>query len=772
MSTSVIAVRRFRRLNGVAALVLVLALGALALAPASATADSVTFGAPSPAGACVTVPVNITRTAATAARSISVTIQLSADLVLCSPTPTVSITRGTWLDGFGSGVPFYFVLDQGAGKYQIDQSVAGTPCGPTGNGTLFNVSVKAASGAVTSGTISILSTPSAVDCTGGGFTPSAGSPVTLTFPSGALGPITGFTATRVPTGNDADGTAKTRFEFTLPAGATAAEIYAAPFGNYPEFDDPTSTGPVRKINFQPSATTVPVGFEGDFGLVYTAARGYGWNAPVPTTNRNLNPGNPNDTFAFAFNSDPAATWEIDVAPGSVHQVRVVCGDPSNQQRANVVVEGVTFLTNILTNGGVYTEATHSVTVADGKLTVQIGGAAGGSPPLSHTKIDFIEVGGVATGPGGSLPPVVGSFPPPARYTLLGTPATSPAFLESTVRDYYSFVAFAVSGGTRSAPVATASGLLNYHLGDVYPACSGDNVIDVHDLSLFAANYGLTIPNGDSRGCLDFCPVGTTDPSKGLSQTDNVIDFQDLNCLATNYGAVSKAVIRPLPMSTNLLSLEAVEQDGVHLVRADVRMQGDGTVRTASVKLAWNGRVVEPIDVAIGDFLDAQGGIALQPCPGSVDFAILGTAEVGFLGDGLAASVRFRRLTPGDPGLAIEQVRAIDLQGATAAVQIAVGRDQSTAPRPRTALVGNIPNPFNPSTKISFSVAARETVRISIYGLDGRLVKHLVHGELDAGSHEVTWDGADDRGARVASGVYYARLATQEGTLSRPLVLVK
>jgi hypothetical protein len=89
-----------------------------------------------------------------------------------------------------------------------------------------------------------------------------------------------------------------------------------------------------------------------------------------------------------------------------------------------------------------------------------------------------------------------------------------------------------------------------------------------------------------------------------------------------------------------------------------------------------------------------------------------------------------------------------------------------------ALAGGYPNPFNPKTTIRFALAAPERVHLVVYDLAGRRVRTLVNAALPAAEHEAVWDGTDDAGARVASGVYFARLVAGEFIASEKLVLVK
>jgi hypothetical protein len=85
---------------------------------------------------------------------------------------------------------------------------------------------------------------------------------------------------------------------------------------------------------------------------------------------------------------------------------------------------------------------------------------------------------------------------------------------------------------------------------------------------------------------------------------------------------------------------------------------------------------------------------------------------------------------------------------------------------------NYPNPFNPSTRIDFSIAQDDFVSIGIYNLKGQRVKSLVKGSLKAGTHSVTWNGTDDKGSKVSSGIYFYRLESSKYTQTRKMLLKK
>ena len=94
-----------------------------------------------------------------------------------------------------------------------------------------------------------------------------------------------------------------------------------------------------------------------------------------------------------------------------------------------------------------------------------------------------------------------------------------------------------------------------------------------------------------------------------------------------------------------------------------------------------------------------------------------------------------------------------------------------APAIRSRLLGAYPNPFNPQTRIVFDLAQAGPARLTIHDLSGRLVRTLIAGERMAGAGEVVWNGTDDHGQSVATGVYFARLVADGVTLQK-VTLVK
>ncbi|MCP4548137.1 MAG: T9SS type A sorting domain-containing protein [bacterium] len=90
----------------------------------------------------------------------------------------------------------------------------------------------------------------------------------------------------------------------------------------------------------------------------------------------------------------------------------------------------------------------------------------------------------------------------------------------------------------------------------------------------------------------------------------------------------------------------------------------------------------------------------------------------------------------------------------------------------TFRLNNYPNPFNPTTTLTFNLTARGHARLDIFDAQGRRLNTLVDGVLPEGPQHFVWNGTDAIGRHLPSGVYFARLSADERTQSRKLMLLK
>jgi len=90
----------------------------------------------------------------------------------------------------------------------------------------------------------------------------------------------------------------------------------------------------------------------------------------------------------------------------------------------------------------------------------------------------------------------------------------------------------------------------------------------------------------------------------------------------------------------------------------------------------------------------------------------------------------------------------------------------------TELKGNYPNPFNPQTTISFSLKEATPVKVLVYNLKGQLVRTLVDENKASGNHKLVFDGRDNQGNPLASGVYFYKMQTGKYSNTRKMILMK
>ena len=89
-----------------------------------------------------------------------------------------------------------------------------------------------------------------------------------------------------------------------------------------------------------------------------------------------------------------------------------------------------------------------------------------------------------------------------------------------------------------------------------------------------------------------------------------------------------------------------------------------------------------------------------------------------------------------------------------------------------ALEQNFPNPFNPNTTIKYAIPNAAHVELTIINLSGQVVRTLVNDDLRANFYSVVWDGRNNRGEEVASGMYFYRIQADKFSAIKKLMLIK
>lgn len=182
----------------------------------------------------------------------------------------------------------------------------------------------------------------------------------------------------------------------------------------------------------------------------------------------------------------------------------------------------------------------------------------------------------------------------------------------------------------------------------------------------------------------------------------------------------------------------------------------------------SGSQVYTIDVYSGTpTLVGATGVAASP---DIEFDASGNLFASSGGGGVTSDLISIDKTTG-VGSVVGSIAFASVAGMAARLDRAVAT--AVAARvPAATLQQNVPNPFNPSTQIDYTLSDDARVRLDIYNVAGRRVRTLAQGPAQAGPHTARWDGRDDHGAALPSGVYFYCLSTPRGTKTRTMVLVR
>jgi hypothetical protein len=162
-----------------------------------------------------------------------------------------------------------------------------------------------------------------------------------------------------------------------------------------------------------------------------------------------------------------------------------------------------------------------------------------------------------------------------------------------------------------------------------------------------------------------------------------------------------------------------------------------------------------IDVAvlngIAYMTDGYGGVEVIDVSTPTSPALLGTLYTPGYAFGIAARGDDLYVTSQNVGLLVGQAQCAT---STATNPAGLGH-------PRISLGPSFPNPFSAHTAMFVDVAQQGRVALAVYDARGRLVRSLFDAALSAGTHWIAWDGRDDAGRGVSTGVYYIRAAGEE-----------
>jgi len=353
---------------------------------------------------------------------------------------------------------------------------------------------------------------------------------------------------------------------------------------------------------------------------------------------------------------------------------------------------------------------------------------------------------------------------PATTSYVDFP-NEPAGLRRGIYWYEIFVRDVLDASSdRAEPNARALSYLPGDVGAPTAPRGWDGAITIgQDINTFGLCYGT----GDGDPGYDpHCDLGPTDDHSGtgIPATDDAIDFPDLMILAQNFDSVLAKTPILGENAPILLTWTGIEP-GVW----SLSLAGEGS-GLKGLRLTADTAEGSAAGVTAGELVRAQEAPCfLRNIPGrglDAGLALLGRG-LGFEGEGELLRVIL------DPDADIADV-SIEVRGPDGRpLDFTLSTAGTTPPATGVLMLRpNYPNPFNPATRIAFTLDSEQRVRLSIYRIDGRRIATLVDSALPAGDHEITWRGRDNRGRRVSSGVYFFRIEAGGHEESRKMMLLK
>lgn len=270
----------------------------------------------------------------------------------------------------------------------------------------------------------------------------------------------------------------------------------------------------------------------------------------------------------------------------------------------------------------------------------------------------------------------------------------------------------------------------------------DSVMPLPAWESHVFTYSATIPEG--------IPSGTYYIGAIVDQANTVDENVEDNNTTVSDPITVLTAAPDLVCSVTSFSPAMVDPGGAVAVNVNVQNAGDADAGATTVQAVLG--------------LIAVGANSIK------SMTVIGTANVDALAAGASTDVTINGTVPSDADMGTYSVGAdVDPDNTVTEINEDNNSDTSTdeltvgdtgvdeLKATRFELAQNYPNPFNPSTTISFSIAKPEDVQLTIYNTAGRTIRTLVNQHMAKGVYKMTWDGKNNAGASVASGVYFYQL---------------
>jgi hypothetical protein len=372
----------------------------------------------------------------------------------------------------------------------------------------------------------------------------------------------------------------------------------------------------------------------------------------------------------------------------------------------------------------------------------------GATPLATDKGGIIDAGAASfTGGVGSGNGYLGKL----DFTVMDAYSDS-TFLAVTI------VGFSLKSGGVSEEAIRVIARLNSEGPVLAGDFDGDGSVGFRDFLLFAQGFGGSDPVLDIDG-------------------DGSVGFRDFLTFAQNFGKSTKRLAKlsgrvPISNQSARVNLNAIVSKELVELRLD--LQDFDRISGFAVEVEFDPSMLEFVE-ATTSLTSVFGGNGFVNINQSIQPGRLLLADIFETTQAISetelTTLKFQSLKPfNSESIAIKNISISDWEQTI--VEIEPASLNYNRPKSLISLGDNYPNPFNPATQIPYALPRAGMVHLTIYNLLGQEARALVNGLQNEGDYAVDWDGRDNTGSLVASGLYFYRLEFDDFVESKRMILLK
>ena len=291
-------------------------------------------------------------------------------------------------------------------------------------------------------------------------------------------------------------------------------------------------------------------------------------------------------------------------------------------------------------------------------------------------------------------------------------------------------------------------------GATYTDCNGNGIINIFDINPVIVNFGKT------HGL--FTTLSSSPENQIIEQSNQ-----------------PNSILTDAPIFIEARDYDDSSQEFWIDIVVGSTDQPVTDLKVVSFELTYsNTQSIDYVDYQIGTFLtEAQATVISDETNGKISASVYRMSG-GNSGNGVVLSLKFKASIGQNISFYFAGIMANSSDGSTITFT-ATGKSVVTRVSflreefpENFALAQNYPNPFNPETNIKYQIPERVHVKISVFNLRGQKIRTLINQEQPAGYHNIRWDGCDEQGKMVVSGIYLYQIRARDFVCTKKMAFMK